>query len=217
MLISFAHHNLPAGSNDGACKTLQNKLKIMIFYSSGTMRFFGSKTSLHSMIIVLLLVVLSVSCSRGRTTADLPEPEFHPMIRAFTSGTVSALSPVRIILSQNVPFEVEPMSEADGGLFRFSPALPGKAYWTDNRTIEFRPDKRMENGKTYNVRFRVSELFDLPSGQANFDFSIRTVPMDIIIKAGTFISEGSQGFTWNRLGGELLASDVVDPRDARAY
>jgi alpha-2-macroglobulin len=176
-------------------------------------------SSLIARILALSILIVSVSalsCSRSGIRGEAPEPSFHPMISAFTSGSVSSLSFIRVILSENSPLFAEPMSEADPELFRFSPSIPGKAYWIDSRTIEFRPEKKLENGKSFTARFRVSKIFSLPSDQANFDFSFRTVPIDFMVKTGPFTSSGPDGFTRNQLRGEIISSDIIDPEVAEA-
>jgi alpha-2-macroglobulin len=176
----------------------------------------GSMFTRALVFSILIFSVSVLSCSRRGAPGELPEPAFHPMISAFTSGAVSSLSFIRVLLSENSPLFTEPMSEADPELFRFSPSIPGKAYWIDSRTIEFRPEKKLENGKSFNARFRVSKIFTLPSDQANFDFSFRTIPMDIMVKTGPFTSSGPDGFTRNQLKGEIISSDIIDPEIAEA-
>ena len=71
------------------------------------------------------------------------DPAFSSVISAFTSGPISKESTIKIRFIEaykgSIDFD-KPISEK---LFRFKPKIDGKAYWIDNRTIEFVPDESL--------------------------------------------------------------------------
>src|SRR5687767_7862350 len=104
-----------------------------------------SKRTLMITAALVTAAVLSISLfhfdSKGKEE-DRINPAFSGFISAFTSGYISNQSPVRIILTTENPATVQSGQPAEG-LFEFSPAIKGTAYWVDSRTIEFKPDEKL--------------------------------------------------------------------------
>ncbi|MDR2848732.1 MAG: hypothetical protein LBV39_06460, partial [Bacteroidales bacterium] len=102
--------------------------------------------------------------------------ESHPCIVAYTSGIVSILSPVRIVLTDDAngssPQVGEPLKD---GIFKFSPSVSGKAHWISDNTIEFTPDEAFQAGQEYVVKFKVGEVIDVGNAPKTFTFIINTI------------------------------------------
>ncbi|MFO7828517.1 MAG: hypothetical protein R6V23_07850, partial [Bacteroidales bacterium] len=105
------------------------------------------KNSVIAMGKMLFLAILLcfAACKTGKKDAPPPvkiNPGFSEYISAYTSGVISANSTIRIRLSGQLEQDIEPGTHVNSELFTFNPKISGKSFWIDNRTLEFRPDKK---------------------------------------------------------------------------
>lgn len=113
------------------------------------------------------------SCNKKKViTVD---PAFAQYIDAYTSGVVSKKSVVRIQLASDVSVSHTVNETVKEDLFELSPAIPGKAYWVNARTIEFKPEKDLNPDELYTVSFRLGKVMNVPSKFKNFQFNIQTI------------------------------------------
>src|SRR5215469_4958641 len=68
------------------------------------------------------------------------DPAFSKYIESYTTGIISKENTIRIRLASQVQTTHAQNDQLPDGVFDFSPAVKGKAYWVDERTIEFRPE-----------------------------------------------------------------------------
>jgi hypothetical protein len=119
-------------------------------------------------IALVLLIVYLVTSGHKKTVVD---PAFSKYIESYTTGVVSKQSPIRIRLASDVQVTHQQNEEITEDLFNFSPSIKGKAIWTDARTIEFRPDEKLDPGKNYTADFKLSKLIEVPGHFDHFKFS----------------------------------------------
>ena len=98
------------------------------------------------------LTILSKSHSYSFTPEET-NPAFSEYISAYTSGIISTESTIRILLTNEMETPIEIGKPIDKDLFDFSPSISGKAFWLDNRTIEFRPDKPLPGDTQFKAEF----------------------------------------------------------------
>ncbi len=160
--------------------------------------------------LTILLTVLSAitftSCKKNKEI--VPPAEFAPYVSAYTGGMISSVSTIRIELTQGLP-SVELNTEVKDKLFSFSPGLKGKAYWINNKTIEFVPDSgQLKQGKLYNATFKLGEVVKVEKNLKNFDFSFRVAAQNFVFKElSTSIRSGSPHAA--TVTGEIRFSDPV--------
>ncbi|HEX5171173.1 MAG TPA: MG2 domain-containing protein [Cyclobacteriaceae bacterium] len=63
-------------------------------------------------------------------------------------------------------------------LFSLSPAVSGKVFWIDKRTVEFKPDSRLASGQVYNVEFSLAKLRKVSPDLEVFSFSFQVIPQN---------------------------------------
>ncbi len=90
---------------------------------------------------MVLLLVGSVFFIFHRRSTSAVDPAFSKYIESYTSGIISKQGAIRIRLAGQVPTTHVQNDQLPDGVFDFSPSIKGKAYWVDERTIEFRPDE----------------------------------------------------------------------------
>lgn len=162
---------------------------------------------LAAFVLCLSLFFIIRSLKHHHVSVD---PGFSEYIAAFTSGTVSSQTTVKVELVNEIP-AVQPNAEVDQELFRFSPSIKGKAYWLDGRTIEFRPDKSLEQGCPYRGTFYLSKIIKgIAKKYQNFDFEFQTIKQAISIETDGYQPYVLTSLTWNSITGIARAADIVD-------
>lgn len=130
--------------------------------------------SFYRVMLCCIATVTLFSCSKKDKWIDV-DPAFSRYIEAYTTGTVSKTSTVRIRLSgdlKTVHAVGDPVNE---NLFSFSPSVKGKATWVDASTIEFKPDQWLKPDQVYTVSFKLGKVANVPSKFEDFKFSVKTV------------------------------------------
>ena len=92
---------------------------------------------LFSGIAAIVAISLLSSCAGGEKHTA-PEAKYASVIKAYTGGTVTDGTPVRIEFAAPVP-GIELGTDADAKLFSFSPSLKGSARWASAEILEFIP------------------------------------------------------------------------------
>jgi hypothetical protein len=119
------------------------------------------------------LLVLFHSCSRKKIIAA--SPVYSQYIEGYTSGMISRTGNIRVQLSQQTAATHSVNEPVKKELFSLSPAVNGKAYWVDARTIEFKPDADLKPDQLYEVTFRLGKVTAVPDEYKTFRFSIQTI------------------------------------------
>lgn len=158
--------------------------------------------------LALLLLLTAAGCQRS---PQAPDPAFTEKVSAYTSGTISSGSVIRVVLAQSVPGTVTPNSDAGRKLFRFKPAVKGQTVWIDNRTLEFRPDAPLKSGHTYKVKFYLSKVLSVPRKLAVMPFSFSVVKQAFSCRIDGYQNYSDTDLTLNRLKGTLRTADGIDP------
>ncbi|MEO7960681.1 MAG: MG2 domain-containing protein, partial [Ginsengibacter sp.] len=114
------------------------------------------------------------SC-RDKEIINKIDPAFAKYIDAYTTGTVSKTSTIRIRLAAEV-VTTHPVGEVPADeLFDFSPSVKGKAIWVDARTIEFHPSENLKPGQLYQISFQLGKVTKTESGYEKFTFNLQVV------------------------------------------
>lgn len=142
------------------------------------MKFFATKN------IVLFLVTVMVSFSACNHPVEMVgvNPAFSKYIERYTSGTVSKKNTIRVQLAIDAPVTHGINETLADPLFQFSPAVKGKAYWIDERTVEFRPDENLIPGQLYLVSFKLSKILKVPSEFSEFKFNFQILKPAFVVE-----------------------------------
>ena len=163
--------------------------------------------------IIFLVVVLFVSssfnsCKRaGKITID---PAFSAYISAFTSGSLSRESVIRIRLNSDVAKENNFNKVLPNPVFDFEPAIKGNSYWVDSRTLEFRPLEKMQAGKTYRASFALSKVMKVPAKFSEFNFEFQVIRQSFEVNVSGLKPLDNRNYNRQILSGNLLTADVED-------
>ena len=109
------------------------------------------------------------------------DPGFSKYIESYTTGIVSKGSTIRIKLAGDVPTAHEQNGSLGDDVFDFTPSIKGKAWWVDERTVEFRPAQKLDPDKSYAVEFKLAKVIKVPDQFADFKFGFQTVKPDFTV------------------------------------
>ncbi|MCW3112072.1 MAG: hypothetical protein JWR18_468, partial [Segetibacter sp.] len=156
----------------------------------------------------VLLTLLSVSCNNKKKLTKI-DPEFSKYIEAYTSGVISKKNTIRIQLTSDVSTAHTVNETIKEDLFEFSPSVDGKAYWTDERTIEFKPEKDLKPNELYEVNFDLAKVRKVPSKFKTFTFNVQVIkPSFEVVENGLRAVDNSKDQM--TFSGTVLTADVEE-------
>ena len=137
--------------------------------------------------LCFILVILYVSsCQEPASRVD--SVEYAEFISGYTSGMISKKDAVRIRLSQPVS-GAEVGKEIPGQVFKFEPAVKGKAYLSAEDMIEFRPETEWPAGKEIKALFSLGQVMKVPEKLQEFSFDFSIVKPSFSINPGNCSSK----------------------------
>ena len=163
-------------------------------------------TFFHTLLFVTATMIL-FSCGKKDTWIEV-DPAFSKYIDAYTTGTVSKTSAIRIKLAADAGTTHSVGEAVKEDLFSISPAVKGKAYWLDARTIEFKPDSWLKPDQLYAVNFKLGKVTKTTEPFADFRFNVKTIKPSFKVTQEGLRSNGIKNKM--SLGGELETADIED-------
>jgi uncharacterized protein YfaS (alpha-2-macroglobulin family) len=158
---------------------------------------------------LVLFACILFACNNKRKIIHI-NPAFSKYIEAFTSGIISRKNSIRVQLSSEMN-TVHSINEAlDETLFSFSPRLSGKAYWVDNRTIEFKPENELKTDELYEVSFHLNKVATVPEEFKTFKFNIQTPKPSFLVTQNGLYATGKETML---LKGQITTADVEESRN----
>ena len=160
----------------------------------------------------VIIITLILSCNRQKTANEgvKIDPGFQEYISAFTSGIISSKSNIRIRLTSQYAQTVEAGTFIDDKLFFFEPGIKGKSFWVDNRTIEFRPDEPLNSGQSYQCKFILNKLIEVPSKFKEFPFEIQIINQSFKIQKNNLIPYSGKNLRNYKYEGVLFTADYLE-------
>ncbi len=131
-----------------------------------------------SAAVVIAGVFYFTSSTGRKPVTTRVDPAFVEYVSSYTAGVITSGSTIRLVLAEEAIDSTQVGQESSVKLFNFKPSLNGKAVWLDRRTIEFRPEKRMMSGQTYEAEFFLSKIIEsVPSALSTFNYSFQIIPL----------------------------------------
>jgi len=96
--------------------------------------------------ITLVSGIVYLTNQRSNKRNGKLNPAFASYISAFTAGTISRESSIKIQLAGN--FADSSKIGESVKAFSFEPSIKGEAKWIDASTIEFKPSENLPSGQT---------------------------------------------------------------------
>ncbi|MCL2131172.1 MAG: MG2 domain-containing protein [Lentimicrobiaceae bacterium] len=140
----------------------------------------------------------------------------HPYVEAFTSGEVSALTPIVVKFTDEVRFKesYELGQVLDKKLFKIKPSVDGEAVWKGDNTVEFVPKKPLKRDKRYVVRLNIAKIAVVKDVPKTFTFDFQTVKLAYSYTLGELTCYDMEDENTYYLSGNIYTSDYVDDETA---
>ncbi len=179
------------------------------------MRSRTSTYSFNSLISILLFVgIIMLGACTSSPKKQESIPSFSPYIAAYTGGMVSATSPIKVILANDLS-QVIINEESNQKLFSFSPSLKGKTIWRSSREVEFIPDSNaLKPNTVYEATFDLSKILEVDKTHAAFNFMFQTIEQNFSFTTNLYQPIGSSN-EWNSIAGQILLADKANITDVR--
>jgi uncharacterized protein YfaS (alpha-2-macroglobulin family) len=158
----------------------------------------------------LILIAISISIIRANNRKK-GGAEFSRYIESYTTGVISKQSSIRIKLAGEVQVTHARGEELSDDVFEFSPSIKGKAYWIDERTIEFRPEGKLDPDKKYDAQFNLGKIVKVASEYEEFKFDFQTIKPDFSIDFFGLTSATNTSADMMKLTGTLETADNESP------
>ena len=163
-------------------------------------------------ILVIAGLFLPNLCNKEnheRTSLKI-DPAFAQYISAFTSGSISSGSTIKIRFANEVKSIPEFNTALDNNFFDFTPSIKGKAYWIDNKTIEFRPDEKLPSDQFYDANFALSEIMTVPDNLKNFQFQFKSLKQGFDVAVDNIKSYDKSNYGFEKVVGTFFTADAAD-------
>lgn len=168
---------------------------------------------------IFLFVALSCllfNCKNKETKQALIHinPEFANYVSAYSSGLVSKVSPIKIILQGDYPLPTDENGVIQEEILSFSPKIEGKTYLEENNTIKFIPKDILPQGQAYTAKLKLSEFIPKIKDEfAEFPFQFQVKKQDFSAKLlGLESTTTSYPMMYN-LNGKLYTNDVASSQE----
>ncbi|MEP7143056.1 MAG: MG2 domain-containing protein [Ferruginibacter sp.] len=166
----------------------------------------GKFSATFSRIMLCVTLAISLfSCSKKDKWIEV-DPAFSQYIDAYTTGVISKTSTISIQLAADANTTHTLGEEVKEQLFDFSPSIPGKAYWLNARTIEFKPDSWLAPDKVYEVNFKLGNVTKVPEKFSKLRFNMKTIRPSFKVTNDGLRSVATKNKM--TLSGELETADV---------
>ena len=155
-------------------------------------------------LLACCLAAFIFSCNSKPELINV-DAAYSRYIDAYTSGVVSKKNTIRIQLAADASTTHTVNEALTEQLFSFTPAVSGKAYWVDARTIEFRPDKDMQPGQLYEADFKLGNVTKVPDQYSHFKFNVEIVKPSFEVADNGLRSNSKNVMTYS---GEINTADL---------
>ncbi|HEY0056426.1 MAG TPA: MG2 domain-containing protein [Pedobacter sp.] len=164
---------------------------------------------------ILLLVALAAFAVLSRNSTPRKSYKnnyeaYSAYVESYTTGIISRHNAVQVRLASDVQSLHAKNEVLADGLFQVSPEVKGKAYWTDSRTIEFRPEKSFEPGEYYTAKLDLAKIMDVPKKLKEFNFDFETIKQDFSIEFAGLRSVSNNSADKMRLTGSITTADAEE-------
>jgi uncharacterized protein YfaS (alpha-2-macroglobulin family) len=137
-------------------------------------------------------------------------PAFRNYVQAFSSGNVSARSSIKVRLVDDFADTATFGTPLSVTYFNFRPAIKGKTFWSDSRTLEFLPDEKLPQDQTYTVEFYLSRLLTVPDSLKTMTFQLHTMSQDLSVQVDNHHAYSHSDLTKEHLNGTLQSADFAE-------
>src|SRR5512145_955675 len=159
---------------------------------------------------VIGLLLVTAACSRGcgkpKPRGTLTDAE-RAVIAAFTHGTVSRESPIRVQFAEALAESALVGNPLPASPLSFEPAIAGIAIWTAPNELEFRPAERLPDGQKYSARLNLTGILKEKGALASFDFDFAAMRQSFEVTVEGLEAASLDDIKRQKLTGRFVTAD----------
>jgi len=171
--------------------------------------------------LILLAICFSATlfygCKQNETLVSV-DPKYKKWVAGYTYGVISNRDNITIELRNEMDSSIAEENELKSNMdnkilneiLEISPAIEGKASWTDERTITFEPANPLPSGQLYTVSVDLEKVAKVESGYEEFVFQFATIPQKIEVDNIAALEYDSYNTEWYYVEGNISLSDDCD-------
>lgn len=137
--------------------------------------------------------------------------KFREHVSQVSDNVISSRESITIRLTEPVEsWKVDMELAAD--LMELSPRAKGTIKALDNQTIAFTPSEPLKQDTKYTVSFQLGKVKDVPADLKIFEFELKTIKQDFIIRTNPVSSYDSN---YQYVTGSIISSDLMEKTAAQ--
>jgi len=157
--------------------------------------------------VVLIYFLLKLQHPQAPTA---PNPAFATYISGYTGGVISRNHDIVIKLTRDPEKKIQAGDPLEKGIWSFSPAVKGKAYWKDARTLVFNPSEPMRSGTIYTSTLKLDRVLPVDSRKLrNFVFGFQVIPQSFEMQPAGLRASGTSGLSHYDYEGKIITADAA--------
>ena len=145
-------------------------------------------------VVVCMLLLLITACkptndqiSEGGTPTTFSKinSQYQYYVSAYTSGMISATSPIRVRFANDIVSSEEVGGEAPSDIVKFEPTIAGGFIWEDRKTLLFQPDSWLPAGQLYTAVANLKAVYpniQRTLQQMPFDFKVIKQNFEVVVR-----------------------------------
>lgn len=165
------------------------------------------KTSCLLFVSFIIASLFFASCKSENRARQMPE-SVNAYVYAYTSGTISKASPIRVRFASAVG---QDGGEAPTDIISFSPSVSGDAMWEDAQTLRFEPTEYFKPQTAYVATVNLKKLFpQAPDDAKTFEFDFRTRDQFFDVEVYGLQAPEPSDLQKQNIVGAILTSDIIE-------
>jgi uncharacterized protein YfaS (alpha-2-macroglobulin family) len=161
-------------------------------------------------LALLSLILLLFACQQKTVRDDAYHQELSRYVYAYSAGSIGRNDVVKVRFVDPAVGADQVGKDADATLLALSPAITGRLYWEDERTLTLQPKEPLPYGKKYNAELALRKLFPgAPKSLSTFpfEFRVRELSYDVQIDGLSAIDGDARR---QKITGRVRTSDPAD-------
>ena len=164
--------------------------------------------TINRLLSFIAFVMLLNACSQNfDKTTD--QQQFAAYVSDHSRGIIPADAAIMVQLAVAPKYSIEPGSEITGQVLVFKPAMKGRAYWADERTIQFIPEGRWPSDTKITASLLLNKLLDVPVDFHVYKFKLLTLPLTFELRDVALELQSVDVPDFYKLNGKIITSEAV--------
>ncbi|MDO5576185.1 MAG: hypothetical protein Q4F84_03830, partial [Fibrobacter sp.] len=164
-------------------------------------------------VFVISFFLLFTFCQKNENKPDADKTTPPSVILAYTSGTISSASEIKVLFNHDMVDSSEIGKPLDKSPISFNPQIKGSAFWQTGSSLIFKPEKRLPPGISIEATLANNQFAETINEKKNFVFSFSTIKQGYEISFGGLAAVENSDLTTQKYSGTVTTADIADDKD----